>query len=91
MNDKLDAKFYGEIRKAKDDTVVPEDQWVCFLAKDNAFAAVLPQYLAECIRLGADKEQIDSVIRMIQRVHQWRYDKPEMLKVPDARGEKLLG
>lgn len=88
---KMDAKFYGEIRKAKDDTIVPEDEWICFLVKDNAFAATLPIYLAKCIELGADQEQIDSVIRMIQRMMDWRHSKPARLKVPDARREKLLG
>lgn len=35
--EKLDAKFYGEIRKVKDGAVVPEDEYVVFLAKDTAF------------------------------------------------------
>lgn len=89
MSQKLDAKFYGKIRKVKDDTIVPADEYVVFLAKDNAFAAVLPIYLAKCIELDCDKEQIDSVIRMIQRVTDWRYHRPARLKNPDAKNEKL--
>lgn len=90
MIQKIDAKFYGEIRKVKDDSIVPDDQYVVFLVKDDAFAAVLPQYLAECIRLRADRAQIDATIAMIQRVQNWRADHPDRLKVPDAFGEKML-
>lgn len=87
---KMDAKFYGKIYKAKDDSPVPDDEWIAFLVKDNAFAAVLPQYLAKCKRLGCDAEQIASVERMIARVNQWRREHPERLKNPDAHNETLL-
>lgn len=91
MKTKLDAKFYGTIRKVKDDSLVPDDEYVVFLAKDNAFALTLQYYRDCCIRLGADKEQIASLERMIKRVEAWRRDNPDRLKVPDAKGEKLLG
>jgi hypothetical protein len=88
---KLDAKFYGEIFKVKDDSAVPSDEYVVFLAKDNAFAATLPTYLEKCKELGADAEQIAAVERMIARLWEWRVANPDRLKVPDAKGEKLLG
>jgi hypothetical protein len=44
MFTKLDAKFYGEIRKVKDDSIVPDDQYIVFLVKDDAFALTLPIY-----------------------------------------------
>ena len=88
---KLDAKFYGTIRKVKDDSVVPEDQYVVFLAKDNAFAAILPLYHEKCVELGCDQEHIDSVKRMLGRMDAWRKANPQLLKNPDARGEKLAG
>jgi len=87
---KLDAKFYGQIRKAKDDTIVPDDEYMVFLAKDNAFCAILPLYLEECIRLGADQEQIAAVIRGMERLREWRARHPDRCKVPDAKGERLL-
>ena len=87
---KLDAKFYGEVRKVKDDSLVPDDEWVCFLAKDNAFSDVLPQYLAACKRRGCDREQIEAVERMIARMKHWRVMHPDRLKNPDAKGEHLL-
>lgn len=88
---KLDAKFYGDVRKVKDDSAVPDDEYVVFLAKDNAFAAVLPVYRAICVSLGADKEQVNAVDRMITRMNRWREDHPDRLKVPYAKDEKLLG
>ena len=87
---KLDAKFYGEVRKAKNDKIVPEDEWVMFLAQDDAFAATLPVYRQVCVSLGADIEQIKAVDRMIKRVTQWRFNNSERCKTPDAIGERLL-
>jgi hypothetical protein len=88
---KLDAKFYGEVRKAKDDSVVPEDEWIVFLAKDNAFLPTLEFYLDRCLDLGCDHEHIEAVERTIARAEAWRAANPDKLKNPDARGEKLLG
>jgi hypothetical protein len=87
---KLDAKFEGEIRKVKDGSIVPDDEYVVFLAKDNAFAEVIHQYRTVCIQKGCDEEQIAAVDRMILRLEKWRRDHPERLKDPDASGERLL-
>lgn len=86
----MDGKFYGEVRKVKDDSIVPDGTWICFLVKDDAFAATLPAYLRNCIKLGADEEHVESVKRMIKRVNAWRLLHPDRCKVPDAKGEKLL-
>lgn len=88
---KLDAKFYGEIRKVKDDSIVPDDEYVVFLAKDNAFADMIYYYRDRCMAIGADAEQISAVNRMIERIEAWRAANPHRLKVPDAAGEKLAG
>jgi hypothetical protein len=89
---KLDAKFEGTITKVKDGSVVPDDEYVVFLAKDTVFAEVLlPRYLDACEAMGADDEQILAVERLMGRVRQWRKAHPERCKVPDAKGEKLLG
>lgn len=87
---KLDKKFAGVLTKAKDQTVVPEDEWILFLAKDTAFAMTLPTYLENCIKLGADDVQIKMVHDLIARVGQWRHAHPDRCKVPDAQGEKVL-
>lgn len=91
MTTKLDAKFYGKIQKVKDNSIVPDDEYVVFLVKDTAFFNILPDYRAQCVKLGADQEQIEAVDRMIGRATLWRADNQHRLKVPDAKGEKLLG
>ena len=88
---KLDAKFYAAVHKVKDGSSVPDDEWMIFLAKDNAFPATLMFYLEECKRLGADDEHCDSVRRTYKRLIEWREAHPDRCKVPDAKGEKLLG
>lgn len=88
---KLDAKFSGVIFKIKDGSIVSDDEYVVFLAKDTAFANILPAYRAECVALGADQEQVAAVDRMMRRLRDWRQMNPTRLKVPDAKGEKLVG
>lgn len=88
---KLDAKFSGVIFKIKDGTIVPDDEYVVFLVKDNAFARILPMYRQICMDLGADAEQLSAVDRMIARAIAWREANPDRLKVPDAKGERLVG
>lgn len=91
ISEKLDAKFSGVIFKTKDGTIVPDDEYVVFLAKDNAFWLALQEYQIFCANLGCDQEQIDAVNRMIARVKKWRDNNLHRLKRPDAKGEKLLG
>lgn len=87
---KLDAKFYGRVVKAKNGEIVNPDEWCVFLAKDNAFALTLPNYLQNCKELGADAEQIAAVERLIARVQQWRAANQNRCKIPDAKGDELL-
>ncbi|HMH95647.1 MAG TPA: hypothetical protein VK577_03590 [Bradyrhizobium sp.] len=91
---KLDKKFYGEIRKAKNDAIVDDTECVVFLAHDDAFAAkpdgAVYHYLQRCFVLHADDEHIDAVRGLIERIENWRRQHPDRLKVPDAKGEKLL-
>lgn len=89
--EKLDAKFSGVIFKIKDGSIVPDDQYMVFLAKDNAFAEMLPMYRAKCIDLGADQEHIAAVDRTIERLKKWRAANVLACKVPDAKGELLVG
>ncbi len=87
---KLDKKFYGELRKVKDDSQVPDEEYVVFLAKDDAFAMTLPTYLRHCRAMHADAVQIKMVEDLIQRVFAWRAAHPDQCKVPDAAGETVL-
>lgn len=92
MEQKLDKKFVGEIKKIKDGSVVPPDQWFVFLVKDNAFALyALPRYLEACKELNCDRQQIELVEQMLDNATQWRSENKHLCKNPDAAGEKVLG
>lgn len=89
---KLDAKFYGEIRKVKDDSIVPEDEFVVFLVYDNCLPSLLALYMQLLRDRKATNLQIDAVDRMLKRVLGWRLANPDRCKVPDIEpDEKLLG
>jgi hypothetical protein len=90
MIKKLDQKFYGDVYKAKDGSDVPDNQWVVFLAKDDAFALTMPTYLENCKKLGCDAEQIAAVERLIANIHEVRAGQPGRNKKPDAEGEALI-
>lgn len=88
---KLDAKFDGVIFKVKDGTIVPPDQYMVFLVKDRAFLNTVRFYREECARLGADQEHLQAVSRTIDRAEKWQRDNVDLMKVPDAAGDKLIG
>jgi ferredoxin len=81
---KLDGKFHGVIVKNKDNTTVPQDQWIVFLAKDNALPATLSFYYDQCRDLGASMEQLEAVADLMNRVADWRKANPGQCKVPDV-------
>lgn len=87
---KMDLKFSGIITKNKDNTVVPQDQWIVFLAKDDAFPETLKFYYYECKRLGADERQLEAIGDLISRVETWRYNHRELCKVPDVDDGELI-
>jgi hypothetical protein len=88
---KLDGKFHGVVVRDATGDVVPCDQYVIFLAKDNAFPATLEFYYQECKRIGADREQLDAIERLQSRVKKWREANPHLCKVPDAVAGESLG
>lgn len=87
---KLDGKFYGVVVKNKDQSVVPPDQWMVFLAKDDAVPATLAFYEEECRRLGAGPDQVAAVRAMRVRVAAWREDNPGLCKVPDVQPGEIV-
>lgn len=87
---KLDAKFSGVIIKAKDASIVPPDEYIVFLAKDDALPATLEFYENECQRLGASMEQIATVRQMRSRLAFWRERNPQRCRVADVEKNELL-
>lgn len=86
---KLDGKFHGIVVKNKDQSIVPQDQWMVFLAKDDAVPATLEFYENECRRLGAAPEQIGAIKDMRDRVYLWREAHPELCKTPDVQSGEI--
>jgi hypothetical protein len=86
---KLDAKFHGVIVKNKNGTIVQPDEWIVFLAKDNAVPATLAFYQAECIRQGAAQEQVQAVNDLRLRVEAWRAAHADQCHVPDVHPGEL--
>ena len=78
----LDTKYYGTLRRIKDSVMRPDD-FVVFRAKDNAFAAILPQYRAACEAAGSPQDQLLEVDKLIERVKAWRAEHPDECKAPD--------
>lgn len=90
MRRKLDGKFHGVIVKNKDGSVVPQDEWMVFLAKDNALPATLQFYLEESARLGASQDQIAAIVGLIERVQSWRFHNAAKCKTPDVQEGELV-
>jgi hypothetical protein len=84
MVQKLDRKFHGVVVKDKDGTIVPPDQYIVFLAKDNAVPKMLDTYYDECERLGAELPQLNAVADLLNRVAEWRRTHKDECKVPDV-------
>ena len=86
---KLDSKVHGIIIKNKDNTIIPQDEYVVFRPADNALPATLKFYGEECARLGAKPEQLSAVLDLIGRVADWRRTNPERCKVADVEPGEL--
>jgi hypothetical protein len=87
---KLDSKFDGVIFKVKNGTIVPPDQYMVFLAKDDAFPATLSFYYKECERLGAPDKQLEAVAAALKRVLTWRAENRDLCKIPDVLTNERL-
>ncbi len=87
---KLDGKFHGIIAKNKDGSIVGQDEWIVFLAKDNALLPTLRFYREECIRIGADASQVNACTELIERVEAWRDFNLTACKVPDVEPGELI-
>lgn len=87
---KLDGKFQALIVKNKDQSVVPDDEWVVFLAPDNAFAALVQHYPAYCSAMGASPESVAAAEALVARINHWRFDFPDRCKVPDVEPREII-
>lgn len=90
MSKSIDAKFVGVIQRVKDGKLVEPGSYVVFLGRDNLLPELLKEYERLCVVHGCDERQIDAVLRMRERLRQWREDNSSALKLPDVdNGEAL--
>lgn len=89
MTQPLDRKVIGVLHKTKNGEYISPDEYVVFLAKDNAFPPTLAFYIEECKRIGADERQIASAVDLLERVNKWRLAHKDRLKVPDVEPGEL--
>lgn len=91
----VDLKFRFQAFHAITGKNHSEEDAVMVLAQDDALPGTLQAYLQECTRLGAEKEQIEGVERLIKRVEAWRVNHPDQCKVPDIEpgpeAKRVLG
>lgn len=80
---KIDQKYKGRITKRSDGTIVPEDEWIVFRAKDLALPAAMSAYIRKCEQLGCNKDFIQEFIKLKGRVVRFQISNPERCKIPD--------
>ena len=83
MAQDIDLKFQVQASHAITGKQHSHKDAVLFLAQDDALPGTLQAYLKECRRLGAKKEQLEGVERLMKRVDAWRKAHPDQCKVPD--------
>jgi hypothetical protein len=85
---RLDSKVHGTLFRNKDDSEVPEDEFVVFRPHDDALPSTLRYYRLALEQLGASAEQLSATDALIDRVNTWRLHHPHRCKTPDvAPGE----
>lgn len=81
---KLDGKFYGRIFREKDNTEVPPDQFIVFLARDRALIPTLEFYRTKCEELGCEWPQLAAINDLLCRVEAWQYSHLSEMKLADT-------
>jgi len=84
MSERLDRKYVISATSMEHGTHHDETDSVLFLAKDIALPAILEFYYQECIRRGADQNQLDAIVLLEERVKRWQREHQQLLKVADV-------
>ena len=80
----------GIVVKNKDQSIVPQDEWIVFLAKDCAVPEMLRFYYTRCRQLGASEEQLEAIAQLHARVNAWRNSNLDKCKVPDVHPGEIV-
>ena len=79
---KLDQKFYGNIYKAKDNSLVDPEQSIVFLAQDDAFFRAIQDYPKYCEEAGSDIRHLQAAEQLIHDMEMWRNANPDKCHPP---------
>lgn len=78
----IGQKYKGEIFK-NDGTLVPEDEWIVFMAKDLALVPTLIAYLNNCSNLGCDEKYLREIVELTIKVMKFQKNNIDKCKIPD--------
>ena len=81
--EKIDRKYQISAVSVEHRHSHSEFDSVLFLAKDKALVPTLQFYYGECIRQGADNNQLLGITLLIERVQRWQLENVDKLKVAD--------
>lgn len=84
IGERVDRKFRFLAMCEEHGHLYDENHGVLFLARDQAFQAILPVYRAKCVELGADARQMAGLDLMIERLRRYTEANPRAMKVPDV-------
>lgn len=77
----IDGKFCGLVWRRRDGEV--EEQFVCFVPRDNLIVDLLPYYRQLCVDKVCGTLQVNGVDRLMERVESWRSINGTFCKNPD--------
>jgi hypothetical protein len=80
---KMDRKYKGRVYK-NDGSLVPDDEWIVFRAKDRCVPEMLIGYIGYCYEQRVDIEHITGMMELLSRVMRFQLDNPERCKFPDT-------
>lgn len=86
--DQIDGKFFGLVWRRRDNQV--EEQFVCFVPRDNLLLNMLLKYYQTCVDMGCGAQQCHAVRRLADRVFEWRDKNQDKCKMPDVDPEEKL-
>lgn len=84
MNKSVDLKFRINAISRKSGKAYTDQNAVLFLASDKALPAALRAYRDECVKLGADPAQIESLGLLIRRVEEYHAGHFHEVKIADV-------
>jgi hypothetical protein len=65
-------KYHGIIAKTSTGQIIPPDDYLIFMKKDDAVPAMLTTYYEKCNELGCDDDHLEWVADQVYNLRHWR-------------------